>query len=352
MEYIALNTSFSNGGHHRPTSINPLLGKEAKDIAVIVNCIGVCGSIAITGIITNVINLCIFSKQGYENTMNICLAGIALSDICTLLAMIWYDICVSPLWENSETSVLFSEVLYLTAGWPNCIFARITCIVTVFITIERYLCVVTPLKVKNIITRTRTIIVVILIFLSQMLTTFPTYYSTYIDWKFVPHRNRSMLGLHRIPNWEQMENVSFVLQATMQAGSFTLLIFFTVLLVVSLRRKSEWRQSSSSEAQKGSISTRDRKLVRMVVLIAMILIICFTPGMICFSAMAFEPGLIVGGVYDHVFFVVGSFTFICQTINSSVNLFVYYSMSSNFRFTFHETFSKWGYICSWLANSR
>lgn len=316
------------------------LSKEAKEIAVLVNCIVICGSVATFGIINNVFNIFVFSKQGYYNTMNISLTGIAVADICTLISIIWFDVCISPHLENSGTNVAFSEVLYLTAGWPNCIFARITCIITVFITIERCLCVVTPLKVKDFITKTKTVIVIFFIFISQMTTTIPTYYSTYIDWKFFPAKNRSLLGLYRISNWEETETISFVLQAIMQAASFLLLIFFTAILVISLRRKSKWRTSSSSASQKTTFTMRDRKLVRMVTLIAVILILCFTPGMICFTAMAFEPGFIVGGVHDNLFFVIGSFTFICQTINSSVNIFIYYNMSSNYRDTFNELFPR------------
>lgn len=171
--------------------INPLLGmKEAKNITVIVNYFIICGTIAFFGIIGNVINLVIFSKLGYNNTMNISLSGIAVSDMCTLIFMIWWDICLNPLFLNSETVILSSEIQYLTAGWPHCLFARITCAITVFITIERCLCVTMPLKVKVVITKSRTVIIIVFIFVSQLMTNIPSYYINYFDWKFFPNKNR------------------------------------------------------------------------------------------------------------------------------------------------------------------
>lgn len=311
--------------------------KEAKMIVLVVNFIIICGLIAYFGIIGNVVNLYIFTKQNVDNATNISLSGIAISDTCALLAVIWLGVCVNPLLQNGE--VMFEELEYLTAGWPHCLFARITCIITVFITMERCLCVVIPLKVKNVFTRTRTIVIVLIIFVSQMLTAVPSYYSSYIGWKFITAKNKSVLGLCRIDNWEHVESVSFVLQAIMQAGSFVLLVLFTVILVYNIRKNTKWRIASTSTIQNNTISTRDSKLLRMIVLIAVILILCFTPGMICFVGMIFEPEYTMGGKYDNLFWVTWSVTFIFQTTNSSVNIFVYYIMSSNYRQTFDETFS-------------
>lgn len=146
--------------------------------------------------------------------------------------------------------------------------------------------------------------------------------------------------MYRRENWKQVESFSFVLQSTMQALSFTLLILFTFfLLLMSLNRKTKWRKTSTSLTQKDNISNRNKKRVRMVILIAAILIICFTPGMICFGAMAFEPEYTMGGALDTVFYVSWSFAFICQTFNSSINILVYYKMSSKYEEIFNATFS-------------
>lgn len=309
----------------------PLLSIEAKDITLVVNYFTVCGTIACFGIIANIINIFIFSKLGYENTMNISLSGLAVSDLFVLLFLLWSNICLSPQFRNSKVSILSSEIQYLTAGWPHCLSARITCIITVFITMERCLCVVVPLKVKTLITKSRTIKVVIFIFVSQILTTTPAYYINYIDWKFFPEQNRSRLGMYRRNNWEQVEGISFFIQITIQGLSFFLVIFFTSLLLIIVKRKTKWRNSSTSEAQNETISLREKKLFRMVVMIAVILIACSTPGMICFFGMAFEPEYTMGGAYDDLFYLTWSFTFIFQTLNSSINIFVYYSMSSKYR---------------------
>lgn len=318
-------------------SFYELLGKDAKAISFLVNLIILCALIAYFGITANIINIINFAKQGFDNTVNISLFGIAVSDLCALLAILWLGVCVNPLLQTE--TIDFAEIEYLTAGWPHYLFARITCMITVYITIERCLCVTIPLKVKHIITKTTTVITVVLIFFTQILTAIPTYYAAYICWKYNSEKNISTLGLCRIDNWNQVEIVTFVLQMIMLGGSFILLIFFTIILVVNIRRKSQWRKSATHEAQQVAISNRDKKLVRMIVLISVILIACFTPGMIGFIGMTIEPHFNMGEKYDNLFWVVWSLIFVFQTVNSSVNIFVYYSMSTKYRVVFNETFA-------------
>lgn len=77
----------------------------------------------------------------------------------------------------------------------------------------------------------------------------------------------------------------------------------------------------------------------MVVVLAVIVIVCYIPGIAVSSVVFFEPEFSIVGEYVNAFFVSWSFAFIFEATNASVNIFLYYSMSTKYRVTFHEAFS-------------
>lgn len=76
----------------------------------------------------------------------------------------------------------------------------------------------------------------------------------------------------------------------------------------------------------------------MVVLISALFIACFVPISIIFIAMCFEPEFSVYGKYKDLLCVIGGLGFMLESINSSVNIFIYYYMSTKYRSIFREIF--------------
>ena len=134
------------------------------------------GTISVLGSIANVINIIVFSRQKFSDSVNISLLGLALSDLGALLTLVWMSVCFSPLLRSLSLTFDPVEVQYLTAGWPHVCFARITSYITAYVTLERCLCVTVPLKVKMIITPRRTTVTITLIFLVLFASVAPVYF--------------------------------------------------------------------------------------------------------------------------------------------------------------------------------
>ncbi|BFZ11291.1 hypothetical protein BsWGS_14330 [Bradybaena similaris] len=312
---------------------------DLVDIFHIVNLAILAGVIAAFGIAANIINIVVFLKQGFSDTVNISLFALAVSDLCALITLEWVNLLRNPLFIY-RVPFLPDEVQHLTAAWPHACFARITSWITVYITLERCLCVVVPLKVKSIVNPRVAVCVLVTIFLVMFLTLLPDYLTCYLDWKFDSSHNRTMLGLLFLKGRDEMAALSFNLAAVTQISSFGAVIIFTVVLVIKMKEKSKWRSSIAHAGTNSSdgIQKKDNKVVKMIVLIAVIYCGCFLPMLVNYIVTTIEPRFIIVGVYRNAFLLSWSFAFLVDSFNSSINIVVYYRMSTKYRNTFNSLF--------------
>lgn len=315
-----------------------VLSNRGTIIFELVNFVCICSIVCIFGIVANIINVVIFCKQGFKNTVSIGFLGLAISDLICLLTLQWGSICMNPLLTSSGVPWFPPEVMYLSGGWPHVCFSRITSWITVYVTAERYLSIALPLQVKQIITPRKVIIILCLICFVNVSSLFPEYATSYLDWVFIPKRNKTLIGIVFTNIRTRVEGVVYVLHSILGMASFGGVILFTALLVIKLRQSSQWRQNVTSSNNKNeAISRRDQKTLKLVVVIASVLIACYTPGaVIAIAAFTVGPEFSVNGAYANISDAMWSIACVFQAINSSINIVFYYSMSSKYRHTFDE----------------
>lgn len=312
------------------------ISDEARRIFEVVNFVFISCVIGLFGIVANIINIIIFYKQGFRNTVNIGFFGLAISDLCCLVALIWISICMNPLIASSNAHWQQADVMYLSGAWLHACFGRITSYITGYITAERYFSIAMPLKVRDIFTPKLTTVIICACYVINLLTLVPEYATSYLGWKFVPAKNGTYLTLAFTTSKSSVEGLVYVLHSVFGIGSFVAVICFTVILVIKLKRTAQWRKKAVSGQDKSTaMATRDRKTVKMIALIAIILIICYIPGAIIAMA-TFVVGSEFGikGSYINIFLAVWSIAVCFQAVNSSINILLYYNMSSKYRRTF------------------
>lgn len=89
------------------------LSDEARTIFEVLNYVFISGILSLLGITANVINIIIFHKQGFSNTSNIAFLGLAISDLCCLVAVVFASICMNPLLPEYGVAWVPTEVMYL-----------------------------------------------------------------------------------------------------------------------------------------------------------------------------------------------------------------------------------------------
>ncbi|XP_059156840.1 neuropeptides capa receptor-like [Physella acuta] len=296
------------------------------------------GALSVAGLITNTINIIVFIRLGLHDAVNVSLLGLAVSDIFSMIFLLLESACFNPMFQNIGLPFALMEVQFIVGGWPHICFTRVVSWVTAFITFERCLCIALTLKVKTIITATRAKIAVVVIFLVVAGSAAPEFYVNQFVWKFYPGKNTSLIGLKFIEHRERFENVTFVLNnVLMQFVAFIAVIICTIILVVKLNEKTKWRSTTARGDNTETISSKDRKVVKMISFISSLFIISYLPSSVLFVAMAVRRDFHPSG-YFNMFHVTWSFAFVLEGVNSTITLFVYINMSSKFNRMFYRTF--------------
>ncbi|GFS16251.1 peptide receptor GPCR [Elysia marginata] len=125
--------------------------------------------IGIFGVIANILNLLVYARLGFSETIHMSYAALAVSDLCCILSVIWSVFGVTPELQAILAGYRFrvdqTQLSNITGGWPHMAFSRTTAFLTSWISLERCLCVILPTRVKVIITRKVTRIVLTAIFI-------------------------------------------------------------------------------------------------------------------------------------------------------------------------------------------
>lgn len=319
-----------------------VLSDDAMPYIYVINLSICCGVISIFGMVTNSINITVFLRQGFKETINISLFALAIADLCSLIALLFVSVCYNPLFMYSGLPILTTELQHFIGAWTHIVFMRITGLITVFITFERCLCITFPLKVKGILNPFRVTIIIVSIYLFVLCNLVPNYFGAALGWKFVPRLNRTVIGnINYDPN-SILVQFSHALQPFYPVFSFTTVVVCSYILIRQLNQRSKWRNTTAAAGGQNDQKSlvRDRQVVKMVVYVAIIFIVTYTPSLALFICMLIMPDFNMGYRLQNSFILTYSISFAFEAINSSLNIFVYYRTSSNYKHHFRSLFFK------------
>ncbi|GFN90155.1 chemosensory receptor a [Plakobranchus ocellatus] len=306
---------------------------------------------SVVAIISNSLNITVFVRLGFSEPSNISLVALAASDLACVVLSIWTNSCY--LLRSMDVRLPFdaTNVSFLTGSAPWAFISRTVAWITAFISFERCLCILVPLKVKKLITSksTFTAMIIIVIF-----TCFPFLYVVLRNrfaWIFYPYLNATILDVVPIDNenFIQIGYIVVVCCGVIQPLlAFFIVLMCTIFLVITLKKLSSWRKSvtsaksqwqhkpgenpaSNSPPAQDRMSQKEKRLVRMVVAIAAIFIVSYTPTCIMLVFSVIFDEFTYFGVYKRMYIVCGLATFFTQTVSGGVNILIYYNMASKFR---------------------
>ena len=295
----------------------------------------------ITGIVTNSLSIAVYIRLGFSDASNVSLLSLTIYDLVTSVLSLWSNFLVTPALRIPGLPFEPANIAILTGTGLLAFVIRGSAWVTAFISFERFLCVVLPLKVKSLVTPKVAVVSVLVITLLTVGPSIGVYWVWVFVWRFHPHLNRTILDVVTVdtPNIKLLEDITTSICGFVQPLlAFIIVVACTIFLTIHLRRSSAWRQGAVSgnviakgKEQTTRVSTKEKRVVKMVVVIAVIFIVCFAPNSaVILCSIAFKD-FNMFGVHRNTFVLMFLISLVGQSFSASVNIFIYYKMASKYR---------------------
>ncbi|XP_013076081.2 uncharacterized protein LOC106062364 [Biomphalaria glabrata] len=321
-----------------------IIGDDVRDVIIIVNMAVLCQIVSVAGVIVNVFNVCVFVKQGFRDALNVTLASLALADLGIVSFAVWLCVCYNPLFSKLDLPFKPMEFVYLTAGLPRLSCARVSSWILAIASLERCLCITMPLTFRSIITPRRSFAFAVLVYAVMAASVLPVYYTSRLVWSFDSARNTTMVSLVFTNDRFAVDNVAFMVGVFLSVASFAIVAVCTTILIWSLRKKTKWREQAIAKVGSDSkfplVSSRNKRVGKMVSVISIFFIVCYTPNTVNQLVMSLVQDFAKNGSQVNANQVSWSFGFLLESVYSLVTIIIYYKMSSRFRDTVISMFQR------------
>ena len=122
---------------------------------------------------------------------------------------------------------------------------------------------------------------------------------------------------------------------------FVIVVVTTSILVVQLRQNLAWRNEATKQSATDSATSKEQRVARSVIVISSIFIVCFIPNVITLVTGLVYPKYDIRDPYlGNLSRLVFVFCMLFQIANSTVNILVYYRMSTRYREVFDGLFRR------------
>ncbi|XP_025105708.1 uncharacterized protein LOC112571112 [Pomacea canaliculata] len=314
-----------------------IMSYEARKLNTKILQCGLMPSLFFVGAPTNILSMIVFYRQGLRDRMNLCLFCLAFVDLMYVTAVLGtvsycFIAVFLPEEEHFWKQTLMKNFLNFVYG-----FGYSSGWLTMIIATDRCVCILFPMKSATVIsTKTMTILLASSILLINILCGVYIIKETVVSTKDdVTGRRVVMLSTTALfLSTDMFSIIENIVLSLISIFCFSVVVLTTSLTIMGLRSAMAWRQSTSSLSPlcSGSSYLKGQTvLMRMLVVVSFIYILCTAPNVALSLARFSDPAFRSDGPNCNVFTATHLFGFLTVMINSSINFFVYLTMSSRFR---------------------
>lgn len=184
-------------------------------------------------------------------------------------------------------------------------------------------------------------VIIVCIFAILTFSSSPLYVVNRLGTTFSPVRNKTIVGLISTEDREQVEMFTFAINNFFfPVCTFVIVAVSAAILSIQLRKQTKWRQTNFTDANSDRIATRNLNVAKMVVAISTLFIVCFFPCPIIMLAISLEPELSLHGKHANISIILGGLIYTMESVNASMNIFIYTHMSFKYRETLRKLFHR------------
>ncbi|XP_059158496.1 uncharacterized protein LOC131942626 [Physella acuta] len=299
---------------------------------------------AIFGIITNGINLVVFAKIGFRASMNLTLFVLSSSDCLAGCCTIAYNICrISRIFPSD--SIIDYKVPQRGFSFARLIFSDLSSIITIYISIERCLCVTFPFTFKTMFTMKQTYIIFVFIFIFLLANNIPLFWTMCTQLKFdeEKHFYRYVVCETAI-YYEIVMAHDIVSLVTIPFVCQIATILCVVIMSRALRKSSTVRMAvktlssnSTTPTNSGLLTVKEKRLVKMILILAVLYVPTSVPGFTIGWVRILYPQIfqwLNSGVFN--LYTINNLCTISGNIHGAVTIFVYITFNPGYRQFFNK----------------
>ncbi|XP_059170162.1 uncharacterized protein LOC131951786 [Physella acuta] len=312
--------------------------------------VGLISVLAAVGVVTNTLDIIVFTAQGFKDSVNISLTTMAIWDLarCVFGLFIriygplgWYSPVYKKTWKNLTTP---------TINYLQVFTNYVTYVLAAYVAFERCLCVCVPFKVKAIFTPKLTFFMMLLISILVIVSFGVIFFVYDIVWVFDVALNQTIV-VYRYNDVYKIHGVKIIdyfnlIGILNPIFSFVVILVCTIIIFVQLQKMSKFRLNSAhktkTDSKRADMTSRDKQVVKMLLVVIIVYIVALIPRLMLYAGKMLEPEFYYLKRYHNLFNVCAYTVMAVDFINASVHLFIYLSMSTNFRTTFQEIILRQG----------
>ena len=294
-------------------------------------------AITVCGLVTNVINILVFSRMGLRDGTAATFLVLSVADgvMCFigLFAIVFAGLRYQgPAILQRSVYSLYAIVLACATLPKN---ASTCC--TVVIAVVRCCSVAMPLRVKSVLTVRRQLIAILVLVLSNVAVFSYTVTCYRIILVKDPATNFTQIILTLTPGWQTKIKTTDHYRGVTFYTNFIIINICLVVLIVSLKRSSQFRAAASSSGDMAATpgadksNRRESQVVKTVVLVSAIFTICNLPGILMGILRTTLPGFRTVGYLSRSFDMLFVFVEFFGVTSGAINIIVYLYSNSAYR---------------------
>ncbi|CAL1536998.1 unnamed protein product, partial [Lymnaea stagnalis] len=316
-----------------------------------------------------------FVSMGLRDWVTITFAWLAVADSFFLMAVVVisfaYFVAAIEQWNSGSGFMFPADPFAVGIFFVNCGGGpyTLTMLTTTFIALARCMGVVKPLTFRHSFSRMRTVAILSTFSVLSLLSVIPILIFMDLKRREGPAANSTRLFLWLSQDRKQVKDILWPIRdAFLPLSAQVILLLCVYFMAGSLHESSRFRRADTRQskhlpanapshtrdslkadglqgrdAQKTSnptfhLSGKELKVIQQMLFISSIFIVCNTPKIVLNLTELCFPEFNIADDLQGVYYTMVNIRDFFQTVNSSVNIFIYYHYSSKFRQHFKELF--------------
>ncbi|XP_059150305.1 uncharacterized protein LOC131937130 [Physella acuta] len=223
-----------------------------------------------------------------------------------------------------------TSLLYILASTPGGLFYDVSAGTVALISLEKCVCVFSPFKAKQLITRKRMTVALAFVYAFEFSTYGSMFSSTYLSWESYPSTNSTPKLVLMTKGDIQTLLLMYEYLNTLFYLIFTqiLVASCSMLLIFSLNLSKRFRSRESNVYK--HMSPRDRREARLVKTVLYIAVsFCLSNQFLIVVTVLYRFGSDFGRSPVDSFLL--SVSLLVTTLNGAINIVIYYNTNSKYR---------------------